>query len=120
MKLPVEIAAPAPFPAPTPAPTPAPQADAVLSLQCPASTTAGETFRVGGVLTPARADSQIDVTFTPPSQPVSTRKAATRPDGGWDAFGDATEKGTWTVGATFAGTRRKAATAQPCTFEVGG
>ena len=121
VKLAVEIAAPAPSPVPTPAPTPAPQADAVLSLQCPASATAGQTFKVGGALTPARADSQIDVTFTPPSQPVATRKAATRSDGGWDAVGDATEEGTWTVGATFAGdAERKAATANPCTFEVGG
>lgn len=94
--------------------------DSDMDISCPDDFTQGPPFEVSGKLTPAEADSEVEVTFDRPGASSVTKTVETDGDGEWEASHPTDkEVGTWTVEAEFDGDDSREPASDSCQAEVG-
>jgi hypothetical protein len=103
---------------PMPPPPPPTQISTSLTLSCPPTAPLDAAFSVSGSLTPPFATA-VTITYTPPSGPSVTRMQTTDSSGNYADAAAASQTGTWTIRASYAGNSQYAPSQSPtCTTSV--
>lgn len=102
-----------------PPPPPPPQSE-TMTLRCPASVNAGQTFTVTGSLSPALAGAPITLTYfsSAPGQPAVTHNGVTDSSGSFSDSAPAEPAGTVIVDAAYFGDATHVSARQTCAVTV--
>jgi hypothetical protein len=109
-----------PPPPPVKLPTVGVRTITTLTLDCPVGVASPKPFEVSGNLTPGQAASAVKVSFTFGAAAPAFVTATTDADGKWSAkyTPTASDKGAWTVSASYGGdSSRAASTSAPCKID---
>jgi hypothetical protein len=110
------------FPPPRPVidPMVAPPSDQTITLTCPSSARAGESYQISGALSPVVSGAPISITYSSSDAGVApvTHNVSTNSDGTFTDTAPGAPAGTETITARYEGDSTHGAAEQSCTVQV--